>query len=411
MRAVRLIAPVLIAALAGCATPTERALLDAQDDIEACDLRAAHEDFGSAYDLSEGTDSRASLGYALTDLILLVEDPNITALAMDIGFDSGVDAEDFVYGDSGLFHMLATEDQCDAREDWAEANIPWQPVRSDVDPLDLLDDALTVDDLLANLTALRPRFERTAQALEDAADTLEEPFVIEMSDTCGTAIAPSTLQAPELYAAASILELGRTAILIAEAYTWSISITTPWMDDESALTDRLNTMFHDPSVGSWTEARVSLVHAIELADKGLLAVSETTEFPENGLFDWTQFNGIVLTDMRLIGAAALESLESPGMVTIPMWEPGLDVDLNSYFSSPPDAGNADPLFIYDGYVEAVPSVVYEHAFAGFSRNPTEGDGDEEWNLSRAWEEWDVEPVFNPGDQFDDTFECEYNSDM
>jgi hypothetical protein len=386
----------------GCITSAERDLLDAKKALESCDLRTAHEHFDSAYAADE---TRAALGFAMTDLLFLVEDPAVVDFAKKLGFTDGLDVEQFLTEKEGLLDRFNRGDSCDSIDEFVASSIPHPIIGTGAELLDFVSPELLTEDLLADLMRLDGRLERIARAFEEGAENLKKPTPIDVSG-CSGDLRPMVLQAPELYAAAALIEILRSILHIADGYDWDIPVHTPFSEDSARIVSTYNDhLFHVNDPAALADAESIFLRALVLGDKALAAVEETTETPADAAFDWAKIDPIFVADLREVGAASQNSITN-GWTAVPDWSSYLEVNLQSVFQDPIDAGALEsPLWIDDDgwvYMQEQPAKVLIRD--RFSRDLWDSNYGEYWTIGDDWEV-DLEPVLNPSDRYNNLFEC------
>src|SRR5260221_7594991 len=162
----RLLLCVLV--VAACGSDADRLALDGADALKSCDIRTAHDKFTQAHEL-DPAHPQAALGFALTDLALLPEDPIVTAALGRVGFTGPVDMQALVFGPDGVLAREARGDDCTAINSFVNTTIPYPPLSNTaLDRATLIDPTFTVAELVDAAAALSPRLLRVAEALETA---------------------------------------------------------------------------------------------------------------------------------------------------------------------------------------------------------------------------------------------------
>jgi hypothetical protein len=391
------------ALLGGCLNPTQKSLRRAQKALEDCDLREAHGHFDEAYALSHD-DVDAALGFALTDMVFLAEDPNITRALVALGAEGPIDVEAFLYGEGALLDRLASHGDCEAL---VEQTLPYAPLRDeDIDPLSLIDSDLTIEALLADLRKIDRRLARASRAFESAANQLEAPYTVELEGSCGGSLGPIALDAPELYGAAAMLDLLRAVIQAADGYDWDVTIHDLASEDDALIVETCNEhigYLTDPDAVA--EAGETLERALDLVDRGLDAALDAKPSPDV-VFAWHRFDEGMIGELRALVGAARLSLQDDEFETIPYWTPELGANLGALFTAPPDAGTLDgPLFrleqgYYSDYLEVSTRRLESLFEVYFDRDVFQSRDDE--YLDVDWAQ-DLEPVFNPGGRYDELY--------
>ena len=112
----------------GCGSDADQLTLDGADDLKQCDIRAAYEKFADAH-AGEPDHPQAALGFALTDLALLPEDPIVTQILTRVGFTGAMDMQALVFGPDGALARHARGDTCESIDTFVETTIPYPPRR------------------------------------------------------------------------------------------------------------------------------------------------------------------------------------------------------------------------------------------------------------------------------------------
>ena len=315
--------------LAGCATDTEKLLLEASASLESCDMRGAHESFDAAYRL-DSSHPDAALGFALTDTILLPEDPEVTSALALLGFTGPIDTE-LVWGEGGVLEQLRGDTPCREVVEFAEGVVPYPPITdSRVDGIDVLAEGLTAQQLLDHLQALDERFERLAAAYETAAAAMDSREVT-IAGGCGAG--RLVIQQPELYAMAAVLVAIRAIIQVAPTYDWSFLVTDFLVDRPAETIRRLLTVVNSDR---GEPARELLLHAVELVELGAsAAIALRTPVPD-AIVDWSALEVSFLSTVRETAEAARVSLSERRAVVMPNVTPELQLDASLLLATPPD---------------------------------------------------------------------------
>lgn len=391
----------------GCKSEADDLTLDGVDALEACDIRTAHERFEQAH-AADPDHPQAALGFALTDLALLPEDPAVTGVLRKIGFTGGVDMQILVFGPEGVLARAARGDSCDSLEQFVEAQVPYPPLADpEMDPISIIDPAFTGDDVSGAMHALSPRLEKIAAALEVAAQGMTEPVTVEGG--CG--LGSLTLQAPELLAAAAVLEAARGFIQLGQAYDWAVPVRAAleMEEDPEALASMLNAHIGRVTrAGEAAAAGPILARALGLGSAALAAAKGAGRDPD-GLFDWASVPDANLEDAgRMIDSIA-EALAGPAALAD--ITPTLNLDLRSIFSDPIDLSSfTEPLFVVVGdeiYQEVqLSDVALEEAVTPlFSPSPFGDATVYEWGPEPRWTEFDPGTITAPLDRYDGLYSC------
>lgn len=403
------LAPILIATVA-CTSNVEEHLKDGADALADCDVRAAHAAFSEAYE-ADSSNARAALGFALTDLALLPEDPAVTAVLRDIGFSAGLDMQLLVFGADGALARYARGDTCDSIDAFLEANVPYPPVSdSTIDAVSLIRADMTAGDLVSAARTLEPRLGRIAAALVTAAAGATEP--VEIEGGCG--LGELTFQKPELLGLAALLEAARSMTALASAYDWDINVAL-LVDQSSeqvpALVDSLNQ--HLGHVVDATAAepagertRAALGHLAAAA----VATTEIGGPVAGGLFDWSLFPVTLATELAAFADSLGAATEGPAALA--GVAPALEIDASALLSAEVDLGAASaPIFAVGsdefGNVVTTDGEALAEAFAPvFAPAPwSELAPAYTWRLGDELEVFDGDPVVEPARRYTGVFSC------
>jgi len=399
----RIVAAVL--ALVACKSEADDLTLDAVDDLKDCEIRAAHDKFAAAH-ASDPDHPQAALGFALTDLALLPEDPIVTRVLARFGFTAAIDMQTLVFGTDGALARHARGDTCDSIDAFVDTTVPYPPLANpSIDEATLIDPALTGDDLVAEASELAPRLEKIASALEVAARGMPGP--VEVEGGCG--FGKVTFQAPELYAAAAVLEAIRSAIQLGEAYDWGVAVRAFAEAQDGGDPDYANLL--NAHIGRVTdpagspEARTTLARALDLAVSAIDAAKVATADPDS-LFAWTVIPDDLLDGIRAMAVSARATVDGSAMLAD--ITPALSLDLTSVFTNPIDFQTlSQPLFSLDVDSQLVISdVLFQEGLARlFSVNPFADEATFEWAHTTRWDELDEASITQPLDRYDAVYNC------
>lgn len=405
-----LLAASLLAALfavTGC-TEAEQHLIDAAGALEECDIRGAHTSFEAAYS-ADSSHPDAALGFALTDTILLPEDPEITAALADIGFTAPLNTEIILWGPDAVLARLSRGESCESVGDFFQASIPYPPVRdSSVNAHSILRDDLAVQDLIDRLQALDGRFERLASAYETAASSMDGREV-NIEGGCGAG--RMVVQAPELYAGAALFTLLRAVLAIAPTYDWSFTVNDFFSSDPERQIVAFQRLLTVVDEGRANNGRDLLIRAFGLIDRGLEAAEGIRSPVTDAVFDWSSMNDVILADFRLFAARAILSLEESRPEMIPHMSPSISIDLSLFLSSPPDqAALSAPIWSlvdddFGPYISARSEAFEELISPYFSPALFDDAVSVRWDLGDRWEGTDLGEVFDPNDRYEDAYRC------
>lgn len=391
--------------VAGCGSDADGLTQDGADDLKKCDIHSAHDKFVQAHE-SDPDHPQAALGFALTSIALLPEDPLVTDILLRIGFTSPMDMQALVFGPDGVLARSARGDTCDSINMFIDNTIPYPPLSTPgLDAWTLVDPTLTADHFADAALRLSPHLSAISLALETAAGGMSE--AVEVEGGCG--VGTVTFQAPELYAAAAIIEAFRSAVQLGQAYDWAVGIKEAgqiWNGDPVLITGLLNAHIGrilDASEGS--DARPIASRAAGLMVKAVDAAKVATVEP-NGLFNWTAVPASLLDNARELAVAVQAMTDGP--TVIPDLMPMLSLDLSSVFQSPPDLqSKSEPLFeVIDEFTWDISSTVVEETLTPlFSPNPFTDTVTYTWTFSDQWSAFDTTPVTMPFDRYDAVYNC------
>lgn len=403
-----LISILLGSTFGGCVSSRERSLLDAQDALERCDMREANAHFEAAYE-EDMSDPDGALGFALTELALLPEEPAFEAALADLGFTGPLDMQTLVFGSEGVLARSARGDTCDSIDEFARANLPYPALQEGgPDATSLFRAGLTVEDMMQHGIDLQPTLERIAVALETAAGGVTEPVTIDGGCGIGTV----TLQQPELLAAAALLHGIHAAISAMDAYRWDIefALLIESTGREQEFADAMNRNFmHLETAAPLVAAKNRIQRAAEIAERALGAAGSIDAPVENGLFDWSSFDRQLIADLSSLLSAGSMALD--GETVIPLFEPELRVDASTFITDPLDMASAPgPLFVVSDdpqlrFVEVQMDGEVLEAMLAPRFAPGFFEMDITFTAEERWESVDLEPVFEPAQRYQDVWMC------
>lgn len=401
---------ILAVATAACASDVEGHLQDGADALADCDIRGAHDAFTRAYD-ADDSDARAALGFALTDLALLPEDPAVTALLADVGFTAAIDMQILVFGPDGALARYARGDTCESIDTFLEANLPYPPVTDGtIDELSLIRADMVVGDVLATATAIEPRLSTIAGALITAADGVIEPISVDGGCGLGTV----TFQAPELLALAALIESARAAIALGNAYDWDINVVR-LLDQSSevipALVDDLNQhLGHLVDTAPADPAAARFERGMQLASAAAAASREIGGPVDGGLFDWSVFPATLAIEIG--GFADSLAAASQGPAALAGFTPALEVNLASLLSAGVDLAQAPSPIFGVGTDEFGDFVTTDTDALAAPFTPVVDPAPWAdtapaymWTLADQLDVFDGDPVIQPARRYTDVFGC------
>jgi len=337
---------LLFAALVagGCASKADELTQRGLNDLEKGELRNAHKHFSQAH-ADDSEHGPAALGFALTSLVLLPENPSIEAALADLGFTGPIDIQSLLLGDAGVLCRGYRKESCDGIDGAIKQQIPYPALHEPKpSPASLVREGLTFSDLLAHAAQLDDELADIARALVSAAQsTAEEPITFELGHSCGTQ-QKVTVQAPELYTLAGYIETARAIIQYLRAYDWDISVALVLDEDADPQTKvaALNThLGHVRAKEHALAAKPALQHALALSNAALDAIRNTSETQAAALFDWTQVPNAVLDDVQRLMASITDAFEGP--TSIADMVPQVRLNLRAAFENPPNYRDI-PLF-------------------------------------------------------------------
>lgn len=406
MKRIASVTVVAVMAVAGCGSDADNLTLDGADDLKQCDIHAAHEKFAQAH-ADDPDHPQAALGYALTSLALLPEDPIVTEMLMRVGFTSAIDMQTLVFGPDGVLARNARGDTCDSIDTFVDATVPYPPLATpSIDGWTLVDPTLTGSHFADAANRLSPHLADIAEALETAATGMAGP--IEIEGGCG--LGKLTLQAPELFAGAAIIEGVRSAIQLGQAYDWAIVIKDAgqiWDGDAAPIAALLNAhLGRVIAAGEGAAAKPILAHGLELAIRAIDAAKAATPVAD-GLFDWTAVPASLLDNSRKLVVAGQTMLDAS--TAVPDVMPMLAFELASVFASPPDLQSyGTPLVeVIDQYTWDWSGDVFQQVLTPmFSPDPFVDTAPAyTWTLSDQYSAFDTTPVTMPLDRYDAVYSC------
>lgn len=404
--------------VAGCASDAQQKAQDGAKALAACDMRTAHQDFSDAYG-EDSNDPSIALAFALSDLVLLAEDPALETLRPRFGFTKPFDTT-FLWQKGGFMDLASQKTTtCGTLGDLVRANIA-HPSLAQTNPTPFtgtLDKTLTFGDLRDAGLALSPRLDKIAGALETAAKGVGDGGV-SLSGGCGAG--SMTLQKSELLALAGALELLHAVFQLAATYDGSLRVHPLFMQiagetgEESDLVTDLNAAFLHVKDASQMNATVPIwQHAFDLFGQAIAAAQGVTKTPANAIIDWTSFPKPILADAAQLATAAHDAF---GVKTaIPFLSPAVTVDGPSLVSSPLELAPLSPAawsldasnavtFTFDGMKAKLG--------ARFSPDPFTSNASYTWtfvddisNATNASPNWGS-ATFDPGARFSSGFACQ-----
>lgn len=397
-----------VAAVAGCKSDADEGTLDGVEALKNCDIHTAHDQFTEAH-ADDPDHPQAALGFGLTSLALLPEDPIVTDLLGRVGFTEAIDMQVLVFGEDGLLARSARMNTCASLEQYARDTIPYPPLRDDtIDRIGLVEPTLKGTHVQEALADLSPRFLAIATALETAADQMAEPVTIEGGCGLGTI----TVQAPELYLAAGLLRGVVAGTGLANAYDWSIGIQDlMWALDVDSPQQLLNVI--QPTIGSLSGNDTAggkdvLRAALALVKRGLDA-AKTTDLDEDALFDWTALPGPRADDLIRLVDSAIAALDGPAPVAD--ISPTLTLDLGRLFDNPPDLQAGEPLFFVDTTDPDFPfwdvsQTALEQSLGTLTTpNIFSSTTELSWAAQGAWDTYDESGIWLPAERYRTIFDC------
>lgn len=403
----RLWIPLLVSIVfGGCASQVEEELLSASVAMDECDLRTAHTHFAAAYAM-DPNHGDAAMGFALTDVVLLPEDPTVTAALAEFGFTGALDTEALIWGSDALLARVTADRSCEDRSRVLQDNFPYPELAPGQQFTDRIRADLTAQELLDHLVALDSRLERLSAAFETAAENSEDgPIIIESSCGLGTL----SISAPELYAAAGLFATLRAVITLARGYDWSFAVADTFNSDPRIAARGFASILRLVDADQVAASREPLRRALTLFDRGF-EVAETSRTPvPNALIDWSRLSVDVLSDLRRFVTSALRSIDEARSEPIPFVTPELGVDVSRLFTSPPDVGSR-PLWSVadDGFGEYLMTdgERFQEVFGPFfSPDPFAQGTNYQWTIGgERWGSVELAPVLDPGDRWSTLFAC------
>lgn len=304
----------------GCGDASGPELDIAAEALAVCDVRTANAAYETAYSASSGNGD-AALGFALTDMVLMGEDPAAVAGLGLWGFTGSIDSEMMLWGTDGLLASLSEHRTGSSYGDHVTDNFPYPPVRARSFALDLVDPRTTALDVMEQAWALQPRFLRISQAFETAAENA--PLTIEIGGHCG--LGEVAFQAPELYLLAATYQAISFALQITRGYSWDFAM----LDVIESRGDTIERMRARAEILNTHLGAISNASALagiqdeyrRLARLLLDASNAARDIgapPPQGLFDWPRIPPDLAPTLVIDGEAALalasgDSVQAPGL--------------------------------------------------------------------------------------------------
>lgn len=341
-----------ISAFPGCASQAQQHAQDGVKALAACDMRTAHQDFSDAYAL-DSSDPSIALAFALSDVVLLPEDPALETLRPRFGFTKPFDTT-FMWSKGGFMDLASQKTTtCNALGNLVRANVA-HPSLDENNPLpflDTLDKTLTFGDLRDAGVALGPRFDKLANAFATAAGAATDAGV-DIQGGCGAT--DIVLQKPELYALAGTFALVEASFQLARVYDGSVRVWPVFMQianengAASELVADMNAAFlHVADASQAPAAQTLFAHAFDLFGSAITAARAVKTTPPNAVVDWLSFPPEILVDTQTIAQAAHDVWNAP--TAIPLLSSTVTVDGPSITTSPVELAPLTPqAFAVDG---------------------------------------------------------------
>lgn len=374
------------------------------DALARCDIHAAHDVYASAY--GDGTnDGDVAIGYAITDMLLLGQDPEAEQGLALMAFSGGFDPDDLLTGPSALLDGLTRHTSGSAYGDHFEAVFPYPSMRDGSNGLDRIDPATRAVDVAQHGWAMIDRFSRLSEAFETAAENA--PVTITIDGICG--VGTVELQAAELYLLAASWRGVVLGLRLSQGYDWDFAVrdAIDWRDRSPerlrAQVEILNTHLGQiRDTGALSSARGEWRRFFELMDSALAAADSAGAATPEALVEWRAYRAGLLPAMRTQGTAARDLAD--GTVTAPGLTPEWSGSLDRLFGGEldlPGLGRSwsvyeDPMW-GDAWVEFDEAPIDMLLMQILSRSPFDDTIDRvEWSHTDAWSgdrtDWQITEV-------------------
>lgn len=387
---------------------------DGVNALDACDMRTAHDAFSDAYAM-DPSDPGIALAFALTDVVLLPEDPTLQALAPRFGFTAPFDTS-FMWQKGGFMDLASQKTTtCGALGDLVRANVA-HPSLAQNNPtpfLQTIDQTMTFGDLVTAGVALSPRLDKLSHALETAANGTNGDGV-GLQGGCGAG--NMVLQKPELYVLAGTFALLEATFQLAAVYDGGVHVYPVFMQIageqgvESNFVSDMNASFlHVADASQAAAAKTLFQRAFTLFVSGASAATAITKTPANAVIDWTSFPKTILADGQTIAQSAHDIFDAPG--ALPFVSPAITVDGPSFIATPIElAPLTPPAFTLSGTdVSFTFDPMSAKLGARMTPDPFSSNASYSWSfvddISNASKTDWWTPTFDPGQRFTSTFAC------
>jgi hypothetical protein len=401
-----------------CASDAQKRAQDGATALSQCDLRTAHQAFSDAFGM-DATDPGIALAFALTDIVLLPEDPALQALGPRFGFTKAFDTT-FLWSKGGLLDQVSKKTTtCSALGDFVRANIahPSLAATSPTPFLDVLDQKLTFADLRDAGVAMSPRFDKLSHAFETAAGAAGSGGV-DIKGGCGAN--DIVLQKPELYALAGTFALLEAVFQLLRVYDDAVHLWPLFKEiagetgAESAFVSDMNAAFlHIADASQAASAKTLFQRSFGLFVQATTAAQAVTQTPANAVIDWTAFPKLILADAQKIAQAAHDAFDAP--TPIPFLTPAVTVDGPSFIATPLELAPLTPAAFG---LDASNNVTFTFTpmqtklGARFTPNPMTSGASYKWtfiddisNATNAQQSWGT-ATFDPNKRFSSAYACQ-----
>jgi len=393
-------------ALAGaCGDPTPNPGVSAgAEALDRCDIRAANAAYSEAHE-ADPDDPDAALGFALTDMLLVGEDPDAVAGLQLFGFTGGMDSEMLLWGPSSLLDTLTRHGRSSDYGDFVEANFPYPPVRGGENGLDRIAPDTRASAVAQRAFALRERFARISAAFETAAQGA--PRSVSINGTCG--VGTVELQAAELYLLAGVWQGVVLGLQIAEGYSWDFLLLDgiDWRDSSperlrhqaEVLNEHLGAVSNPGALAGVSD---QWRRCFSLMNSGLRAADAAGAPGPDALVEWRAYRAGLLPSMLEQGEAAQQLAD--GTVTAPGLTPEWSGELQPLFRGELDMAAfgrsfevyEDPMW-GDAWIEVDEAPIDAVLMAVLSRSPFDDTiSSVEWSHLDDWAgdrtEWQIVEV-------------------
>lgn len=376
----------------------------AAEALARCDIRTAHAHYDAVW-RANGNDPAAALGFAVTDMLLIGEDPEAVEALRLWGFTSGIDSEELLWGPSALLDSFVRHTPSREYGDFVRATFPFPPVRSEASALDLIDPSTTAQEVVEHAWAMQDRFKRLSSAFELAARNA--PQSIEIGGICG--VGEVELQAPELYLLAAGWQGVVLGLQVSRGYDWDFVLldAIDFRDRSFARRQHQAAVLNEhlgavADAGALSDVREAWRRFFDLTNTALEAADSAVAPGTRSLVEWRAYRAGLLPAMLEQGRAARSLAD--GRVSAPGLSPQFEGELSRLYEGDLDlsdfgrtfSAHEDPMW-GDAWIEVDEAPVDALLMSVLSRSPfDETLSNVEWTHIDAWRggraEWQITEV-------------------